>query len=49
MFQQQIVQSGTTMENYKYGHTMIKGLLKGVDDSNDDIIDRAFQSSKEVY
>ena len=30
-------------------HTMIKGLLKGVDDSNDDITEKAVQSSKEVY
>ena len=30
-------------------HTMIKGILKGVDDSYDDTIYKAVQSSKEVH
>ena len=49
MLQKKIIQSGDTIESFKYDHSQVKGLLKGIDDNNDDIIDFAIQSSKEIY
>ena len=49
MVQKQIVQSGATIETFKYERTMMKGFPKSIDDSNDDIIYKAIQSLKEVY
>ena len=48
MLQQQIFQSGAIIKNSEYDHTMVKGLPTGVDDPNDDIIDKAVESLKEI-
>ena len=37
ILQKQIVQSGATMETFRFDHTTIKGLLKGIDDSDDNL------------
>ena len=45
----QIKENGHSIDTFQYNEDMALGLLRGLDDVTEDIIDKAMQCSKEIF